>query len=60
MSRTSWEELYANFKKLYPRLSKSSVRFRPYGYMSILIFFTDGMKMVYDDLIKQAQVMVKD
>ena len=56
MNQTSWEALYENFKQLYPKLSKLSVYFRPYGYMSILIYFTDGMKVVYDDLMKQAHV----
>lgn len=53
MSKISWESLYENFKSIYPRLSRSSVYFRPFGYMSILVYFEDGMRMVYDDLRKQ-------
>lgn len=56
MSKISWESLYENFKSIYPRLSRSSVYFRPFGYMSIVVYFEDGMKMVYDDLRKQAHI----
>ena len=56
MSKISWESLYENFKSIYPRLSRSSVYFRPFGYMSIVVYFEDGMKMVYDDLRKQAYI----
>lgn len=56
MSKISWESLYENFKSIYPRLSRSSVYFRPFGYMSILVYFEDGMRMVYDDLRKQAHI----
>ena len=56
MSKISWESLYENFKSIYPRLSRSSVYFRPFGYMSIVVYFENGMKMVYDDLRKQAYI----
>lgn len=55
----TWDNLYKNFKALYPRLSKSSVYFRPSGYMQILIYFKDGMKMTYDDVKKQASIVGK-
>lgn len=56
MSKISWESLYENFKSIYPRLSRSSVYFRPFGYMSIVVYFENRMKMVYDDLRKQAYI----
>ena len=59
MSKISWESLYENFKSIYPRLSRSSVYFRPFGYMSIVVYFENGMKMVYDDLRKQAYITNK-
>ena len=58
MSKISWESLYENFKSIYPRLSRLSVYFRPFGYMSIVAYFEDGMKMIYDDLRKQAYITV--
>lgn len=59
MQVMTWDNLYKNFKTLYPRLSKSSVYFRPSGYMQILIYFKDGMKMIYDDIKKQASIVGK-
>ena len=57
MNKISWESLYENFKSIYPRLSRSSVYFRPNGYMRIAVYFEDGMKMVYDDLQKHAYII---
>lgn len=57
MSKISWESLYENFKSIYPRLSRSSVSFRPAGYMSISVYFEDGTRMVYDDFRKKAYVV---
>lgn len=57
MGKISWESLYENFKSIYPRLSRSSVCFRPFKYMSIVVYFEDGMKMVYDDLGKKAHII---
>ncbi len=54
----SWREIYNNFKVIYPKLSKKSTYFCPHKYMSILIYFTDGTKMVYDDVRKQARLSV--
>ncbi len=56
MSKISWESLYKNFKSIYPRLSRSSVSFRPAGYMSISVYFEDGTRMIYDDLKKRARI----
>ena len=56
MSKISWESLYQYIKSIYPRLSRSSVYILACGYMSILVYFEDGMRMVYDDLRKQAHI----
>lgn len=50
--------LYDNFKSLYPRLSRYSLYFRPFGHMRIIVYFEDGMKMIYDDFKKQARIAV--
>lgn len=57
MSKISWESLYENFKSIYPRLSRSSIYFRPYGYMSIMVYFADGSQAIYDDLYKQTKIV---
>ena len=48
-------EMYENFKSLYPNLSRRAVGYRPCGYLSITIWFEDGVKMVYDDVKKQGR-----
>lgn len=48
MSKITWNDIYEEFRKKFPKLSKAAVRHVPYGYMSILIYFSDGSKMVYD------------
>lgn len=56
MGKVSWQDVYDNFKSVYPKLSKMSVRFMPYGYMTIAVYLSDGTKMIYDDLKKQARM----
>lgn len=51
----SWNEMYRNFKSLYPNLCKKAVDYRPYGYMTIIVWFNDGTKMKYDDSNKRGQ-----
>lgn len=50
-------EMYDNFKSLYPNLSKSAIGYRPYGYSTIVVWFDDGSKMMYDDVKKQGRWM---
>lgn len=56
MGKVSWQDVYDNFKSVYPKLSKMSVRFMPYDYMTIAVYLSDGTKMIYDDLKKQARM----
>lgn len=50
MPKITWDDLYTNFKSIYPNLGRQSLRFQPYGYMMILVYLTDGSRMIYDDL----------
>ena len=53
--KNTWHELFESFKSRYPTLSKSAVDYRPYGYLTILVYLSDGVKIKYNDEIKQAQ-----
>ncbi len=55
--KVTWKDIFENFKMVYPRLSKEAKNFKPYNYMSIMIFMTDGTKVVYDDLMKRAKLV---
>lgn len=57
--KVTWEDIYADFKRRFPKLSKLSVRYIPYGYLTILIYFSDGGKIIYDYLRQIGQVVVR-
>lgn len=57
MSKLTWDNVYENFKAVYPKLGRMSVYFRPSGYMTIMVRLADGTNMVYDDLKKQAKMV---
>ena len=44
--KVTWKDIFNNFKSVYPRLSKEARDYRPYNYMSIVIYLTDGTKVV--------------
>lgn len=58
MGKVSWQDVYNNFKLVYPNISRMSLRFVPYGYMTIAVYLSDGTKMIYDDLMKRARMVV--
>ena len=55
--KVTWKDIFNNFKSAYPRLSKEARDYRPYNYMSIVIYLTDGTKVVYDDMAKRAKML---
>lgn len=55
--KVAWKDIFENFKMVYPRLSKEAKDFKPHDYMSIMIFMTDGSKMIYDGMAKRAKMV---
>ena len=53
----TWKDIFNNFKSVYPRLSKEAQDYRPYNYMSIVVYLADGTKVVYDDMTKRAKML---
>lgn len=49
MQEISWDVVYQIFQRIYPKLGKMVECFQPAGYMSILLYLTDGSKAYYDD-----------
>ena len=39
------------------RISKEAQDYRPYNYMSIVVYLADGTKVVYDDMVKRAKML---
>ena len=48
--KVTWKDIFNNFKSVYPRLSKEAQDYRPYNYMSIVVYLADGTKVGYDDI----------
>lgn len=57
MRKISWASIRKDFKKHYPRLSKMTVDYRPYNYLTIVLYFKDGMMATYDYLEKKAVIL---
>lgn len=55
--KVTWKDIFNNFKSVYPRLSKEAQDYRPYNYMSIIVYLADGTKVVYDDMVKRAKML---
>ena len=55
--KVTWKDIFNNFKSVYPRLSKAAQDYRPYNYMSIVVYLADGTKVVYDDMAKRAKML---
>ncbi len=56
--KITFTDIYKDFKKRFPNLSKKTEDWRPNGYLSILIFFKDSSEMVYDYLWKKGSFIV--
>lgn len=46
--KITWLMIYKDFKKRYPRLSKTITYWRPFDYANILIYLEDGLIIIYD------------
>ena len=55
--KVTWKDIFNNFKSVYPRLSKEAQDYRPYNYMSIVVYLAGGTKVVYDDMAKRAKML---
>lgn len=53
----TWDDLYDEFCKKFPNLCKNAVRYVPNGYMSIIVYFKDGSKAVYDSSTQRTRMM---
>ena len=50
-----WSQMYESFQSLYPSLKKKAVGYSPRDYMSILVYFPDGVRMVYNEIERRAK-----
>lgn len=52
--KITWSEIYSDFRRRHPNLSKGVLDYRPHDYLTIKIIFRDGSEMVYDYDSKRA------
>ncbi len=55
--KNAWSDIYESFQSLYPSLKRKAIGYSPHGYMSILVYFPDGMRMVYSDVERRAKLL---
>ncbi len=55
--KITWLEIYQDFQRRFPTLSKNAVQYRANGYMSILVYFADGSQMVYDYMAQRGKLI---
>ena len=55
--KVTWKDIFNNFKSVYPRLSKEAQDYRPYNYMSIVVYLQkhvicqQGLHMHSDNVV---------
>lgn len=47
-NKLTWTDVYNDFKKRHPKLSKKVLRFEPYDFATILLIFPDRVRMSYN------------
>lgn len=52
MDKITWEMLFFDFKKVFPKLSEHASFWKPFGWMKIEVFFDEGERFIYDGFNK--------
>lgn len=47
-TKVTWNDVYKDFKKRYPKKSQTVLGFQPHSYATILLIFPDGLRMLYN------------
>ncbi|RZS94190.1 hypothetical protein [Cuneatibacter caecimuris] len=55
--KITWYEIYQDFQRRFPRLSKDAARYQPNGYLSILVYFRDGTQLIYDYMEQRGRLI---
>lgn len=46
--KVTWDDVYRDYKKHFPKSSKEAFGFEPYDFATILIFFPQGVRGTYN------------
>lgn len=58
--KVKWKDVYEEFKRLYPNLSKRVMHYEPHSFATIQLFLSDGVRMLYDYDNKRAVIVHND
>ena len=48
MRKITWQKIYEDFKAQYPKMCKKVVHWQPHDYATIILYFNDGKKKLYN------------
>ena len=55
-----YQEVYNHFLAIYQKLKNEVIGYRPYGFMTILLYFPDGGRMLFSDYDRQVKFVSID
>lgn len=55
--KITWFEIYQDFQRRFPRLSKNAAYYQPNGFLSILVYFVDGTKIIYNYMEQRGRLI---
>lgn len=58
--KITWDKIYKDFRTRHPNFAKKVLGFQPYDYGKIMLYFSEGEKMVYDFDTKKAVYVAKN
>lgn len=56
-NKITWKDVLDDFIKHYPTLSKKRLDYRPYDVLTIIVYFPDNVKVLYNYTTKQASFL---
>lgn len=58
--KLTWEDVYKDYKKHFPKTSRQAMGFEPYDYATILIFLPDRVRATYNYDTKKLTKLKKE
>lgn len=53
--KVTWGDIYKQFRATHPRLKNEVMDYRPYDFMTIILWFKDGSKMTYNGMTEECR-----
>lgn len=56
-NKVTWGDIYKDFRTTHPNLRNEVLDYRPYDYLTIILYFRDGRSMVYKYTTKECHFL---